>query len=147
MSVLSSTLAHQCLQAASYLWAGLVMGISFLEAPVKFSAPTLTRTVGLDVGRHVFSALNKVEWGVAVLMLGLLVPADIPPRDLGILAGIGSILVLQSAWLLPTLRQRARAIIDGADAPSGGAVHIAYICLEGLKLIALLVVGWSLSLV
>lgn len=38
------------------VWAGMVIGISFLEAPVKFMAPSLTRPVGLDVGRT-FSVL------------------------------------------------------------------------------------------
>ena len=47
------------------IWLGMVLGISFLEAPVKFRAPTLTRSVGLDVGRHVFGFFNKVEIGSA----------------------------------------------------------------------------------
>lgn len=41
-------------------WFGYTLAINLMEAPVKFQAPSLTRAVGLDVGRHVFSALNKV---------------------------------------------------------------------------------------
>jgi hypothetical protein len=36
-------------------------GISFLESWVKFRADLVTRVVGLDVGRNVFHALNRVE--------------------------------------------------------------------------------------
>lgn len=36
-------------------------GISFLESWVKFRADLITRVVGLDVGRNVFHALNRVE--------------------------------------------------------------------------------------
>ena len=34
------------------IWFGIVIGISVIEAPAKFSAPSLTREVALDVGNH-----------------------------------------------------------------------------------------------
>jgi hypothetical protein len=43
------------------LWLGMVLAISFLEAPLKFRAPGLQLTVGLSIGRIVFRALNVVE--------------------------------------------------------------------------------------
>src|SRR3712207_7116586 len=46
----------------TFIWVGFLAAISFMEAPVKFTAPSLTLAVGLDVGRHVFAVLNKVEW-------------------------------------------------------------------------------------
>ncbi|KAG0327601.1 hypothetical protein BGZ99_007303 [Dissophora globulifera] len=50
-------------------WLGANLAISFLEAPVKFLAPTPARRSLIDVGRHVFSALNKVEVVLAVFDL------------------------------------------------------------------------------
>jgi hypothetical protein len=41
-------------------------GISFLESWVKFRAELITRVVGLDVGRNVFHALNRVEVALAL---------------------------------------------------------------------------------
>ncbi|MEM0967027.1 MAG: hypothetical protein AAGJ81_12845 [Verrucomicrobiota bacterium] len=41
------------------VWLGLVIGISFLEAPLKFQAPGITLELGLGIGRLVFGALNK----------------------------------------------------------------------------------------
>ena len=43
------------------VWLGMLLGISFMEAPLKFRAPNMTIALGLGIGQLVFSALNKVE--------------------------------------------------------------------------------------
>lgn len=43
------------------LWLGLIIGISFIEAPLKFTAPGITIPLGLGIGRRVFFAMNMVE--------------------------------------------------------------------------------------
>jgi hypothetical protein len=47
--------------AVIFVWVGLVLAISFLEAPLKFRAPGVTIPIGLGIGRLVFRALNTVE--------------------------------------------------------------------------------------
>ena len=140
--LISTPTALRLLQALSFVWAGLVLGISFLEAPVKFTAPSLTRAVGLDVGRHVFAALNKVEIGLGVLALGLLFLAGPDPRIRWGLGGVLLILVLQTGWLLPVLSQQAETIIQGGKGPAANYAHLAYVFLEVAKVAGLLVVGW-----
>jgi hypothetical protein len=54
--------------ALTFVWLGMVLAISFLEAPLKFRAPGVTLPVGLGIGRLVFRALN---WGEAVLAAGI----------------------------------------------------------------------------
>lgn len=53
-------------------WLGMVLGISFLETPLKFRAPGVTLQIGLGIGRLVFRALNAVELllaaGIAVAL-------------------------------------------------------------------------------
>ncbi|KAI1295069.1 hypothetical protein EDD11_008036 [Mortierella claussenii] len=49
------------LGALQCCWLGANLAISFLETPVKFLAPAPARRSLIDVGRHVFSAFNKVE--------------------------------------------------------------------------------------
>jgi hypothetical protein len=49
--------------AAALVWLGMVLAISFLEAPLKFRAPGLDLRVGLSIGRIVFRALNIAEVG------------------------------------------------------------------------------------
>ena len=50
------------------VWLGFVLGISFLEAPLKFRAPGITRELGLGIGKLVFGALNKVELVLATFL-------------------------------------------------------------------------------
>jgi len=40
--------------AATFVWLGMVLAISFLEAPLKFRAPGVTLQIGLGIGRVVF---------------------------------------------------------------------------------------------
>ncbi len=52
--------------AAIFLWLGMVVAISFIEAPLKFRAPGVTLQIGLGIGRLVFRALNGCELLLAV---------------------------------------------------------------------------------
>jgi hypothetical protein len=137
-----STAAH-LLQALSYVWAGLVLGISFLEAPVKFTAPTLTRAVGLDVGRHVFRALNRVEVGAGAGLALLLPAADASTTLLVLGAAVLVVVGGQTLWLLPVLRGQAAAIIAGDVEETDGYAHLGYIFLEVGKVAALVAIGWA----
>eukprot|EP00245_Coleochaete_scutata_P005749 TRINITY_DN19587_c0_g1_i1.p1 TRINITY_DN19587_c0_g1~~TRINITY_DN19587_c0_g1_i1.p1 ORF type:complete len:395 (+),score=31.97 TRINITY_DN19587_c0_g1_i1:53-1186(+) len=58
------TLIAKCMSGAgavALVWLGMVFAISMMEAWVKFTAPLLTKAVGVDVGRTVFGALQAVE--------------------------------------------------------------------------------------
>jgi hypothetical protein len=44
--------------AATYVWLGMILAISFLEAPLKFRARGVSIPIGLAIGRLVFRALN-----------------------------------------------------------------------------------------
>lgn len=133
------------LGGVAFAWAGLVAGISFLEAPVKFTAPSLTLEVGLDVGRHVFGALNRAEWVVAAVSVGLAWAAR-PRRGVwGALAVVGTALLVQTAWLLPALDARAALIIAGGRPPASTGLHLLYGLAEGVKVLALVSAGWLAS--
>jgi hypothetical protein len=54
------------------LHLGFILAISFMEAIVKFNAPFLPKYIGLDVGRHVFQALNAVELALVGTMIAIL---------------------------------------------------------------------------
>lgn len=124
-----------------FIWFGIVVGISVIEAPAKFKAPSLTREVGLDVGRIVFGVLNKTELAIyaLVVILGL-----IRRQPIYIWAGIamlGAILLAQSAWLLPELSARTAVILSG-QTPEPSHAHALYAGLELVKLISLLLLGF-----
>jgi hypothetical protein len=125
----------------SCVWAGMLLGISFLEAPLKFQAPQVTLSIGLGIGRLVFKALNKAEiifclWIVAICFIIK------PSGYIWILAGtLAIILLIQTVWLLPVLDQRAIAIING-ETPKGSSPHLYYVTGEVVKVICLIGLSW-----
>ena len=126
-----------------FVWAGLVAGISFLEAPLKFTAPHITVLLGLGIGRIVFAALNKVELALAATAL-LSAAWRRAPMNLWVaLALLSAVLQLQTLWLLPALDLRATALLAGHPTlPSN--LHKTYIGLEVIKLLTLLLAGsWA----
>ncbi len=121
--------------AVALLWLGAVLAIA-LAAGAKFQAPLLTRTVGLDVGRTVFAAFNRVEIVLAVLATLLaLWQREQKAARWALLSAVVA-LVVQTLVLLPALSARADVIISGGD-PGSGVTHISYLVAEGIKITAL----------
>jgi hypothetical protein len=125
--------------AATFVWLGMVLAISFLEAPLKFRAPDVTVRIGLGIGRLVFRALNTVEATLAAAIIVALAVA--PPRvaTVSLLATAILILAVQVLAVRPRLSRRSDAVLAGADAPRSRAHH-AYVTLELAK-VAVLVAG------
>lgn len=124
-----------------FVWFGVTAGVSLLAAPVKFTAPTITRPVALDVGRVVFEALNKVELVLLIVLL-ILVRTSGRARELwAYCAVIALIMITQSAWLLPELSARA-VMITGGQEPGPSIAHGAYAVTEVVKLATLLLLGF-----
>ncbi|GLY90179.1 DUF4149 domain-containing protein [Actinoallomurus iriomotensis] len=126
--------------AVTFVWLGMVLAISFLEAPLKFRAPDVTLRVGLGIGRIVFRALNAVEAVLAVVLVVAL--AVDRPDTAGLVTLIVAVVVLlvQLVAVRPRLTRRSDAVLSGADAPRSHAHHV-YIALESLKVLALLIGG------
>lgn len=129
------------LGALIMLWAGVLIGVSFLAAPAKFGAPGLSLPVAMEVGRREFGALNLAEIALAVVTLALAAYAR-AERTIWLGLGLAAmIVVLQWLWLLPVLDARAELIIQG-ETPEPAIWHALYIGAEVVKLLVLLVIGW-----
>ena len=129
--------------AAILVWLGMVLAISFLEAPLKFRAPGVTIQLGLGIGRLVFRALNACEIALAVLVVVALV---IGTPSTGVIAAtlvaIGALLV-QVIGVRPYLTRRSDAVLaDASQAEAGRSnAHYVYVGFEIVKVVALLVGG------
>jgi hypothetical protein len=123
------------------IWLGMVLGISFLEAPLKFMAPSVTLEIGLDIGRYVFGAFNKIECAFALVIAVLLI--IVRRKDLSMVPlGVAWLsLVLQTVWLLPVLEARTEVIIQG-QTPAPAVSHTIYVVLEFIKAVSLAVYGF-----
>lgn len=120
-----------------FVWLGIVLVISGLEAPLKFRAPGITVQLGLGIGRPVSRALNAAEAVLAALLAAAGAAAGMPAAGWLLLAGL---LAVQVLLLRPGLDRRARAIIAG-QAPPRSSAHRVYIASEGAKVLALLALG------
>jgi hypothetical protein len=126
--------------AATFVWLGMVLGISFLEAPLKFRAPGVTLPIGLSIGRLVFRALNAAEVVLAlVVAAGLLAGTPGGAAVVAFLVGVAT-LVAQLVAVRPFLQRRSDAVLAGEDAPRSRA-HLWYVGLELIKVVALVVAG------
>lgn len=126
--------------AACFTWLGMVLAISFLEAPLKFRAPGVTPRLGLGIGRVVFRALNRVELAVLVVALGA---AALGPGSVGRLTALAPVAVILAGqlWVVrPRLNRRADRVLAGEQLPRSRAHH-AYLVLEVAKVAALVAAG------
>jgi hypothetical protein len=124
-----------------FVWFGMTAGVSLLATPVRFTAPLITRPVALDVGRVVFSALNKAEL-IALIVLLIVVRVSGRARELWMQCSVLLLILLaQSVWLLPQLAERSHQIIAGLE-PQPSMLHGTYSTLELLKLSLLLYLGF-----
>jgi membrane protease YdiL (CAAX protease family) len=126
--------------AVAFVWLGMVLAISFLEAPLKFRAPNVTLQIGLGIGRLVFRALNTVELGFALVILALVAAGPMPTRIAVAFCVAFAALAVQLIAVRPRLTRRSDAVLAGSDAPRSRG-HYAYVGLEVVKAAALIVAG------
>jgi len=124
----------------TFIWVGLVLGISFIEAPLKFTAPNITLALGLGIGRVVFGALNKIEIVFSIIILISFWFGKFSFKKHYLYLVVFFILLVQSVWLIPILDERAGLIIAGEELEKTNH-HIFYIIIEVLKIVSLLIGG------
>ena len=133
--------------ALTFVWLGMVLAISFLEAPLKFRAPGVTLRIGLGIGRLVFRALNVVETVLAVLIGTALTLASARGPALIGFAVAATMLTIQLLAVRPRLSRRSDAVLaapPGGGEPARSRAHYAYVGLELVKAAALVVTGAAL---
>jgi hypothetical protein len=126
--------------ALTFVWLGMVLAISFLEAPLKFRAPNVTLQIGLGIGRLVFRALNTAEVGFALVILAIVVAGPTPVLIAAAYFVALAALAVQLIVVRPGLTRRSDNVLVGLDAPRSRG-HYVYIGLEAVKALALVVAG------
>jgi hypothetical protein len=126
--------------AAAFIWFGMVLAISFIEAPLKFRAPGITVPLGLGIGRLVFRALNVAEIVLAVLLAIALAAGDRTGATWVPAAIAWACLLVQVGGLRPRLDRRAGVIVAGGQV-TPSRLHLGYIALEVIKALALIAAG------
>lgn len=133
------------------IWTGLIIGISFIEAPLKFTAPGITIPLGLGIGRRVFLAMNIMEVVLAVVLLIALVSlwrshklqpiAHFSTVRLYTFIAV-AMLLLKTAIIRPLLAVESDAVLAGTS-EGGSATHYYYIGVEAILFVALILLATS----
>lgn len=131
--------------AITFTWVGMICGISFLEAPLKFQAPGITLELGLGIGKLVFGVLTKIEMAFALLIIAFLSLNQSEGKMWLLFALPITIVLIDNFVLMPILDARIEIIQSGGSPPDSNT-HLWYIMLEILKLIGLIVGGIKYTL-
>ncbi|WP_417367042.1 hypothetical protein [Glutamicibacter arilaitensis] len=118
------------------LWLGLIIGISFIEAPLKFTAPGITIPLGLGIGRRVFFAMNMVEILFFIALLAGSIKRGVDKMWGWGVGAVGLLLLIKTVAIRPGLSARTDAVLAGSS-ESGSLWHYAYIGVEFFLFIAL----------
>ena len=128
------------------IWLGLIVGISFIEAPLKFTAPGITIPLGLGIGRRVFLAMNITEVILGVLLLAAVITMwrhhrhqELPNfgkmQRYSFIALI--LLLIKTVIIRPLLAVHTDRVLEGSF-EGGSTTHYYYIGVEAVLFIVLI---------
>ena len=101
--------------SAVFIWLGMVLAISFIEAPLKFRAPGVTLQIGLGIGRLVFRALNACELALAAVVVACFAIKP-PTTGIAVAAAVAVVTLLaQVLAVRPRLTRRSDAVLAGGE--------------------------------
>lgn len=124
------------------IWAGLVLGVSFLATPAKFLAPDLDLPTALQVGRVTFRVLAYAEAALLLFAVGLtLKHFRSLSRPFLWLSVLAILLLGQYLVILPAVAQHTDAVMAGAVSRGSSHMHQVYVGVELAKVAFLLWLG------
>lgn len=124
-----------------WLWAGMVLAISFMEAPLKFRAPGITLSLGVGIGRLVFRALNAAEAVAALVLVVAVLAGDARGGAVWALLAVAvAALATKAVVVRPLMDRRALRLLDG-ERLGPSRMHLVYVGLELVTVVALVALG------
>ncbi len=125
------------LSRLAFIWAGLVLGVSFIATPAKFQAGSLSLATALEVGRATFRTMAVAEVGLIAIGIFLIIRSKNWRTPFWIAPVVFAI---EWGAIMPLLSARTDAVLAGQERP-GGQLHVVFIVLELVKIVALLWCG------
>ncbi|KAI9476276.1 MAG: hypothetical protein EXX96DRAFT_576523 [Benjaminiella poitrasii] len=145
------------------IWFATTLNMSYIETPLLANVPSLDEITKLDVGRHRFNWINKIEATVSLVSLDLYLNwNDRIVKHNGFVDNVLkaaalapiAITVFQSVYFLPKFNRRAAETVQGGATaqdlwerdPFFLKGHRTYITLDTIKISALAVAGLRFGL-
>ena len=121
------------------VWLGLIVGLGFIETPLKFLAPGVTVEIALGIGRLVLTTLDGIGVALMVVITVLsLLRTRLPRAGLVTVGALWLVLLVQVALIRPPLNARTDAILAGRD-PGESSLHVVYIAADLLLIAGIIV--------
>jgi hypothetical protein len=117
------------------IWIGLILGVSFFAAPIKFTAPGVSLEQLLAVGQVTFRAFSWVELST----FALLVAASLRKLTRGIVIGLFFLcllLLIQKFGILPGLDTELNRTVAG-ETVEETSLHFVYVAIDCFKVAVL----------
>ena len=126
--------------ALPFVWAGAIIGHSFIATPAKFNAKGVERHHILEIGRETFSMFFFAEIFFLSLITATMVIAVVGSYVWFVFSLIGLSLFLQRYYLRPILFNAVDHSLENRPLPSKFH-HRFYAFLEAFKFITLIGLG------
>jgi uncharacterized membrane protein len=133
------------------LWIGGMAALDFIEAPIRFATPLLTRNQAVGIGQEIFAAFNRVEVALSVIAVASATVAAGPRWTLGLLVLMLILVLVQSVYLTPSITRLASGLDFVHRTPGDPRyaairpLHTTYALLEMILLVsgAVVLAAWA----
>jgi uncharacterized membrane protein len=133
------------------LWVGGMAGLDFIDAPLRFSTPGISRNQAVALGQAVFARFNRIEVACGIVALAAAFAARSARWTVAVTGLMLALVLVQAAYITPEITRLA-AGLDFVNRTPGDpryaairSLHGAYAVLEliifagGLAVLA----GWA----
>ncbi|MGB1360936.1 MAG: hypothetical protein ACPG8V_02345 [Alphaproteobacteria bacterium] len=128
------------------LWAGEIIGLSFIATPAKFLASNFTIPELLIIGNVTFHTQKWVEWGFLAVLLILNIchyRKNGINNNMAVLITIFCLFMIEYYYLMPIMDIRLSNVVNGINQPATNH-HNVFVALEIIKIIILVVCSYKI---
>lgn len=126
-----SGLASVVRTLAIALWIGGMAALDFIDAPLRFATPALTRNQAVLLGQAVFARFNQIEVTCGVAALAAAIAARSPRWTVIVTAAMLILAAVQTFYLTPEITRHA-AGLDFVNRTPGDPRYAAIRSLHGV---------------
>ncbi|HEV2438855.1 MAG TPA: DUF4149 domain-containing protein [bacterium] len=113
------------------LWVGGMAALDFIDAPLRFATPALTRNQAVALGQAVFARFNRIEVACGVVALAAAVAARSARWTIVVTALMLALVLAQTLYLTPEITRLA-AGLDFVNRTPGDPRYAAIRRLHGM---------------
>lgn len=92
------------------LWIGGMAALDFVDAPLRFATPALSRNQAVALGQAVFARFNRIEVACGIIALASAVAARSARWTVGVTALMLALVVVQTLYLTPEITRLAAGL-------------------------------------